>query len=70
MEITNHIHLPCGSRANFDVESGIGYRCETCFAIVGSIGQPQRCVNESRKYEVLEQLGGKGWDYENGCQEQ
>lgn len=62
------IFLPCGSRALFDESSGISYRCETCFAVVGSIGQPRECVDEAKKYEVLETLGGKGWDYNTGKQ--
>jgi hypothetical protein len=35
--------LRCGGTALFDPESGIGYRCTRCLAIVGSIGQPERC---------------------------
>ena len=66
IDLINPIHLPCGSRAYFDVESGISYRCETCFAVVGSIGQPEYCKSESKKYENWEKLGGKGWDYEKG----
>lgn len=31
------IDLECGAVASFDVESGISYRCNTCFAVVGSI---------------------------------
>lgn len=57
------MRLPCGGIARFDEDSGISYRCETCFAVVGSIGQPRSCVEEAKKYEVLEALGGKGWDY-------
>ena len=50
------IFLPCGSTAHFDESSGISYRCNSCFAVVGSIGQPDRC----------KALGDKGWDYETG----
>ena len=57
------IKLPCGGRAIFDQSSGISYRCEDCMAVVGSIGQPQRCKDESQKYENWKKLGGKGWDY-------
>ena len=57
------IKLPCGSTAFFDHLSGISYRCEYCMAVVGSIGQPQHCKDEARKYDLLKELGGKGWDY-------
>ncbi len=56
------MYLPCGGTAYFDVDSGISYRCE-CGAVVGSIGQPQRCKDESDKWRAWEALGGKGWDY-------
>jgi hypothetical protein len=61
------IHLPCGSTAYFDHDSGISYRCESCFAVVGSVGQPRSCKEEAQKYEAWEELGGKGWDYDKGC---
>lgn len=62
------IYLPCGARAFFDEASGLGYRCERCFAMVGSIGQPQHCVTAANEYKMLESLGGKGWDYRTGKQ--
>ena len=55
--------LPCGSIAYFDRESEMGHRCSTCFAIVGSCGQPRECVEEAEKYRAWEALGGLGWDY-------
>jgi hypothetical protein len=61
------IHLPCGDTAYFDHDSGISYRCETCFAVVGSVGQPRSCTEEAQKYEAWEAIGGKGWDYDKGC---
>ena len=64
--LTKPMHLPCGGVAYFDFSSGISYRCETCGAVVGSIGQPQSCREEAKKYEVLTALGGKGWDYKKG----
>lgn len=60
------IYLPCNSRARWDSESDMGYRCESCFAMVGSIGQPRQCVEESNKYKVFEHLGGGKWNYETG----
>lgn len=57
------MRLPCGGTAYWDESSGISYRCEVCGAVVGSIGQPQSCKEEAKKYEVWEMLGGKGWDY-------
>ena len=67
MTVLPTIHLPCGSRAWFD--GGFCYRCEDCFAVVGSVGQPDRCQAEAEKYKALKALGGKGWDYETGTQE-
>ena len=36
------MRLPCGGRAYWDDASGISYRCETCGAVVGSVGMPRR----------------------------
>lgn len=60
------IHLPCGGTAYFDDSSGISYRCEDCGSVVGSIGQPQSCKEEAKKYEDWKTLGGVGWDYFEG----
>jgi hypothetical protein len=41
--------MPCGGTPIFDHESGTySYRCDSCFAVIGSIGQPQSCkdINE------------------------
>jgi hypothetical protein len=38
----------------------------SCFAMVGSIGQPQHCVDEATKWKNLERMGGQGWDHING----
>jgi hypothetical protein len=67
MITNNPIHLPCGGTAYFDESSGISYRCEVCFAVVGSIGQPQSCKDAAKKYENWEKLGGAKWNYEKGC---
>jgi len=60
--------LPCGGQAYFDFSSGISYRCDTCGAVVSSIGQPRECVEQAKKYEVITALGGRGWDYKKGEQ--
>jgi hypothetical protein len=57
---------PCGNVARWDSESDMGYRCMTCFAMVGSIGQPRQCQEIAEMYKMMEILGGQGWDYENG----
>ena len=61
------LHLPCGGTAYFDEDSGISHRCADCGAVIGSMGQPQECANEAKKYELWRALGGKGWDYLKGC---
>ena len=63
---TNILKLPCGSTAHFDIDSGIGFRCQNCMQVVGSVGQPRICKDISHQYDVLERLGGKGWDYVKG----
>ena len=68
--IKQHILLPCVAVAYFDHESEMGYRCSTCFAMVGSIGQPDECQKEMEKYKTLEAIGGKGWDYDLGEQKE
>lgn len=36
--------MKCGGTPVADMESSIGgYRCDECFAIIGSMGQPKRC---------------------------
>ena len=63
------VHLPCGGVAYFDQDSGISYRCETCFAVVGSVGQPKSCREAAAKYDVLRRLGSNvKWDYNKGCE--
>jgi hypothetical protein len=61
------MRLPCGGTAWLDPDSSThGFRCNSCFAIVGSIGQPQDCKQAMDSYEVWKKLGGRGWDYEKG----
>mgnify|MGYP003650847264 CR=1 FL=1 len=57
--------LPCAAVA---YQEEFCYRCISCYAVVGSIGQPKECREESEKYKTLESLGGKGWDYHLGEQ--
>ena len=64
LNLDTNMKLPCGGTAYLDQELGISYRCMDCFAVVGSVGQPQSCVDEAKKYENWEKLGGKGWHYE------
>lgn len=68
MTVPPTIYLPCGSRAHFD--SDFIYRCEDCFAVVGSVGQPDRCRAEADKWKIIQKLGGPGWDYETGAQQE
>jgi hypothetical protein len=68
MELYDPMPLPCGGTAYFDESSGISYRCETCMAVVGSMGMPDHCKREAEKYRVMELLGGKGWDYFEGAE--
>lgn len=35
--------MNCGGVPIFDHESGCSYRCDACFAVIGSSGQSQRC---------------------------
>lgn len=64
------ILLPCNAVALFDEASQMGYRCMQCGTMVGSIGQSDRCKEEAKKWETIEKLGGKGWDYSLGQQKQ
>ena len=48
--------MPCGGIPIFDYDSGCAYRCDRCYAVIGSIGQPRECVEinndeENRKTE-------------------
>lgn len=60
------MYLPCGGEAEFDTGSGCSYRCWTCMATVGSIGQSKSCKDAAKFWENWEELGGKGWDYSTG----
>lgn len=41
--------MPCGGTPRFDDDSGYAYRCDACFAVIGSIGQPKDCVEFNEK---------------------
>lgn len=47
VKINRFIKTPCGSPAEFDYDSGMGYRCTHCNAMIGSIGMPNDC------YEIM-----------------
>ena len=65
----SQIHLPCGGVAEFDESSGISFRCLDCMSVVGSMGQPRRCKEETEKYDMLSKLGSVvKWDYQKGCE--
>jgi hypothetical protein len=64
MTVLSTIFLPCGSRAHFDGD--FSYLCEDCFAVVGSVGQPDRCKAEADNWKITKKLGGPAWDYAAG----
>jgi hypothetical protein len=35
--------MNCGGIPIFDMESGYAYRCDRCFAVIGSMGQSEKC---------------------------
>lgn len=55
-QIEPSIKLACGAEAVFDEGSGIGYRCTTCFAVVGSIGMPRTCAELEKEKEEKEKI--------------
>lgn len=52
------ITLLCGARATFDTDSGCSYRCNTCFATVGSMGMPRSCKELYDMEKVVDKLKG------------
>lgn len=40
--------MPCGGMPIRDHESDWAYRCDTCFAVVGSVGMPPDCYEKWR----------------------
>lgn len=55
----DELELLCGSIASFDHDSGISYRCNTCNAVVGSVGMPRQCKELYSMEEVVNKLKGK-----------
>ena len=53
------IELLCGATASFDHSSGISYRCNTCLAVVGSMGMPRECKKLYDMEKVVRKLKGK-----------
>jgi hypothetical protein len=53
------IELLCGSVAEFDIDSGISYRCRSCFAVIGSVGMPKRCKELYEMEKIVSKLKGK-----------
>lgn len=41
--------MPCGGTPHFDEASGYAYRCDVCFAVIGSVSQPNRCKELNKK---------------------
>ena len=41
--------LPCGGVPMFDHQSGYAYRCDSCNAVIGSIGMPRDCYEQYSK---------------------
>lgn len=41
--------VPCGDTPIFDSSSGYTYRCEVCFAVIGSIGQPPKVIRINKE---------------------
>lgn len=50
--------MSCGGTPLFDCESGYAYRCDVCFAVIGSVAQPDRCV-EMNKFDQKEPTNEK-----------
>jgi len=56
---------PCGEIASWDYGSECSYRCETCNAILGSMGMPQRCHDIAKeKQDVAEVKKRMGFPHE------
>ncbi len=63
MNIVQKYRLPCGGIAEFDGD--YSYRCWSCMAVVGSIGQPRECKEKALEYDLMKKLGGRGFRIED-----
>ena len=52
--------MKCGGTPRFDYDSGYAYRCDACFAVIGSMGQPRSCVEINGGSGTHEENGGRG----------
>jgi hypothetical protein len=59
------IKLLCGSMASFDIESGISYRCDKCYAVMRSIGMPKACKELYDMQDVVDKLKGQRYEDPN-----
>lgn len=41
--------MKCGGTPIFDHDSGYSYRCDRCWAVIGSVAQPKECVEENKE---------------------
>lgn len=42
--------MPCGGVPYPDYGAGYGYRCDLCNAVIGSVGQSDKCKEENKGY--------------------
>jgi hypothetical protein len=54
----NSFKLPCGGIAYFDWASECAHRCDSCNAVVGSIGMPRECKTLMDMDKLAEKLKG------------
>ena len=60
--IPHTYNVACGATAIFDYESGISYRCQSCGAVVGSIGMPREC----KQLEDEAEIARRAWEILGG----
>ena len=41
--------MSCGGTPVFDGDSGHAYVCDSCFSVIGSVGQPTICVELNKE---------------------
>ena len=42
--------MPCGGVPHPDYGAGYGYRCDLCNAVIGSVGQSDKCKEANKNY--------------------